>query len=688
MQIDEVGTNQVNNTVDDVNNEPQQDNPPDVPVNNLITNNGDRTWGLMFDGDQRRDELFANYAGLTAGAVTAQQPWIADAQGQRIYQQAYGAALQEFQDFHATQIQPLAESLAVAAGKTPADAPRFYADAVTSLRTNPAFANTPMSMTEVVNKAGATYRTEISRFNFGTGDIPRQNPFRASDFLVDYAGDGTAPMTRVDPNVLMDRINNNVSSGDYLLRMTGEPYMSTPDAVLSPSPRAWSAPFDEVAGYRLNSSEIFGAFGLSSSTSPDSQRIAVINSADFPVVPATWETMIQTAQTRGATTPTSQLAPFASNGTAFWQSVQTLDYQNALTDMQTRGMNPTSYAAFLDTTTPGSGDVFLARNGMDTELGVNKWFRGDGIVIYNDGTPGSREFGVGDSQIRLADRMPNGQYPELAFVDVNSTGSSGVTSPTATPVNDGVYVPNAPNTIRTEVRNGAIMGGGVSLLTSSYQAYNDVINGRQNVGDALLNVGANTALGTTVGAGSAALENYATRTITSMSGGAARTAFGQMTRQALGAGAAGGIVNAGFAAFNNYEALQNGDMTGAQYTGQIVGEAAVGLAAGVSGAYAGAVIGSFIPVPVVGTVVGAAVGFVVGMGVDYLSRELGLNTAIANFTEGAIDTVGQALDTASTAVSNFVSDTTASISNALDDAGDAVGNFFSGAADTLSSIFG
>ncbi len=641
--------------------------PPPKPEEQTPPVNGDaKKQEVQAAGDVKREEINAGYAGTAAGAATAQAPWTADAQGQKVYQQAYGDALNQFKDFHANQIKPTAEQIAITNGKPAADAPKYYDQAVAQLKTNPANANTPMSLTEVANKAGHQYRAAVGEFGFKTGDIPRPNPFRAADFLTSYAGDGSGPMTRVSPDALQSRINNGAPAGDYLTRMTGEKYMMTPDAVLSPSPRAWSAPLDEVAGYRLNSKEMFGAFGLTSNTPPDSQRIAVVNGKDFPVVAANWDNMTETAKVKGATDPASALAPFAKNGDAFWKNVQGLDYQGALKDMTAKGVDAKTYAADLNAKTPGSGDIFTARAGMDAELGVNKWFEGKGLVAYPDKTPGAREFGVGEKPIALGEKLPNGQYPEVDFVKVNATGDKGVTSPTAAPVEEGVKVPNAPNTLKTEVRNGAAFGAVVGFGESTYHAYNDVMSGKTTVGDAALKVGEKTVEGAVVGGGSGAIANVSTRALNAAIGQEARTAAGQMSRSAFGGGVAGGVVNAGFAAAQNYDAWQKGEISGANYTGKIVGEAAVGVAAGVAGAYAGAAIGSFIPIPVVGTVAGAAVGFAVGMGVDWVARQGGVDKMVGNAVEGTINAASQAVDTVKNAASNFVS----------------------GAASKLTSIFG
>jgi hypothetical protein len=249
-------------------------------------------------------------------------------------------------------------------------------------------------------------------------------------------------------------------------------------------------------------------------------------------------------------------------------------------------------------------------------------------------------------------------------------------------------VPLAPNTLRAETRNGALAGAATGFFFSGGRAINDVLSGRRDAGEAFSEVAGQTAFGAGAGAGSAVLENYSTRAINQMMGGASRTAAGQLGRQALGSGVAGGLINSGFALYDNYQAYENGEITGAQYTGRVAGQAAVGVAAGMAGAYAGAAIGSFIPIPVVGTLAGAAVGFAAGMAVDYLSRELGLDTAVANLTEGAVElgsaVVNQVGETAATIVSN-VGETA---SDFAEGAKNTFNDLAGGAVRTLASVFG
>lgn len=589
-------------------------------------------------GEVQRNKLNAAYAAMAAGAVAAQRPFVADARAQQAYQKTYGESLQKFTRFFDDHAQPLAKQLASAPGES-GKVERYYAKAVEQLKSNPDFATTPKSMLDVATDASKAYRSELRRAGFSPLDVARPNPHRALDFMQNYAKNPNAPMTRLSPEALQTRIANSTSPGDYFVRITGEPYMHSPDAVLSPSPRAWMTTAEEAAGFKLNAGEMFAANGLSSNTPVDLQRMIVTNAADRRAVPATWESMIATAKSE-TTKPNSGFEAFAKKDAGFWNQVKALDYQKAL---DARGSaSADKFIRQLESQQKGLGDVFLARQAMDNKLGVNKWFRGDGLVTYPDGTPSAREFGVGETPMRLADRAGNGKFPEMAVANLDAKGAGAdFTAPKAQAVDTTPSVPHASNTLRSETKYGAIAGGATSAAISTFQAFDDVRNGRKSVGDAALEVGKQTAIGTSVGAGSAVVENYATRGVSLLAGGTARSALGQIARQSAGAGLAGAIVNTGFSLYDNHQAYKNGEISGAQYAGRVTAEAAVGAAAGVTGAAAGAyiggVIGTAIPIPIVGTLAGAAVGAAVGMGADYVIRKTGADKMIAKGVTAAIE---------------------------------------------------
>jgi hypothetical protein len=119
----------------------------------------------------------------------------------------------------------------------------------------------------------------------------------------------------------------------------------------------------------------------------------------------------------------------------------------------------------------------------------------------------------------------------------------------------------------------------------------------------------------------------------------AAAGVGSLARSAAsrlgGAGIAGAVVNSGFAAVDQIQAYQRGEVTGSQAIGTVAGEAVVGAGAGVAGAAAGAAIGSI--VPGAGTVVGAVVGFAVGCAADKLMRAGGVDKAVAGAVTAGID---------------------------------------------------
>lgn len=649
--------------------------PQPTPPANQNGENSSRFVELQQYGNGRRDQLNAAFAGINAGAVTAQRPFIADSRASRAYQQAYGVAAQQFRDFHRNHLQPLAESLRradIAANPSAAQNGMsvYYERAAQQLRLDPAFRNVPMNATDVITRAGQAYRTELARMGFAPLDIPRPNPHRAVDFLQNYARDPNQPMTRLDPNILQNRVTTNAPTGDFFGRVYNNQYGYTPDAALSGGRRAWVSPFDELTGLRLNASESYGALGLSANAPISSQYMVVMNSSDYRAVPATWDEMIGNARNQ-STVANSGFEAFAGKGDAFWNDIRSFDYRTEKTNFTQSGLRPDDFASQLDARDPGQGDIFLARQAMDTRLGVNEYFRGDGRVNYPDGTPSAREYAYGDDQISLVERASNNRYPELALTQMDAPTSGTLTptrSPTALPVDQTPTIPHAPNTLRAETRNGAIAGSTFNFAVSSFRAFDDVRDGRRSTTDALLYVGRETGTGALMGGGSAALENYATRGVSSFMGGAARTGVGQIGRQALGSGIAGGIINGGISAYDQIGAYQRGEVSGARAIGTVVGETSVGLGAGMAGAAAGAAIGSIIPGA--GTIVGGVIGFAVGVGVgmvtDWALRSGGVDQMIASGVESAIETGQQVVSDISEGVSNFAS----------------------GAADRLSSIFG
>lgn len=218
-------------------------------------------------------------------------------------------------------------------------------------------------------------------------------------------------------------------------------------------------------------------------------------------------------------------------------------------------------------------------------------------------------------------------------------------------------------------RNGAAIGGGFAFASTAYEQWR---NGEFDAGQLV----GSTALG----AGTGVAEEVIERVVSgapSVTSGMTSSTFRLAARQLRGAGVAGAVIGGGFAVYDNFSAYQNGEITGAQFTGRVAGEAVTSAGAGVAGAYVGAVVGSFIPIPVVGTLAGAAIGFGVGWLADKGLRALGVDKLVAAGVEKAVEFGGE--------VVNFVGDTASSAFNGVKD---AVGDFAGGAARTLSSVFG
>ncbi|MBL8149065.1 MAG: hypothetical protein JNN15_03970, partial [Blastocatellia bacterium] len=194
------------------------------------------------------------------------------------------------------------------------------------------------------------------------------------------------------------------------------------------------------------------------------------------------------------------------------------------------------------------------------------------------------------------------------------------------------------------MRNSALIGGGVSLVTSTAQALQDgKIDGRE-----ALNIAGQTAVGAGSGVASDVIERsvanrLASRlgasTTSSVTSSATANTVRSLASRAGGAGVAGAAVNSAFAIVDQVGAYKRGEVTASRAIGNVTGEAAVGFGAGVAGMAAGAAIGSVIPVA--GTAVGAVVGFGVGLVAGYVAdkglRFAGVDKAISDGVTAAID---------------------------------------------------
>ena len=140
------------------------------------------------------------------------------------------------------------------------------------------------------------------------------------------------------------------------------------------------------------------------------------------------------------------------------------------------------------------------------------------------------------------------------------------------------------------------------------------------------------------------VSRFGSQALTTAESKAVSATFGRLG----GAGAAGGLISAGFEAYHQGANLIDPNKH-PEAIGAVVGQAAVGVAAGVAGAQIGAMIGTAIPIPGVGTVAGAVIGF----GVGYALSATGADKAIANGVSSTIRGVESAASDVKNAVANF-----------------------------------
>lgn len=650
--------------------------PPPPPANPQAEDGEARRAELRQYADSRREEINSAVIGGVAGENARRTGSTATGmeRARAAYDEAYRQAMTDFRQFHDAQVKPLAQQLATQNGD-PARPFLYYEAATRQLQSGGQVpAGTPTSMLEVNQVARDAYAGTLRQWGAQTGDVRGPDVQKAADFLLD-AANGPGNLQQLDPAEVIRRTMTGEPVGDYVVRAVPRRYMYDPDAVLTRSDRAWVAPLDEMSGLRLNAGAIQERFGFHD---PSEYSLMVLRRQDLPRVEVpTWGQMSEMVRSAAAADPTSPLNVPGINRPSFWETdLPNFNLDQHLAQMNAANLKPNQYAAQLNAQTPGLGDVFTVRNTMYNRFGANPQFSGEGYTLDTRGQAGVREYLIGEPG-----RMGLSDFPEHAFVNLDSTPPGTVeTVPTTR------SVPTLPGLTGRQLAVGTASAFGVSTVLSGGQAINDIMNGR-DAGDALLAAGQQVGVSTAAGAGSTVIEHYSTRAISRFAG-AGTTFAGQVGRQALGSGVAGGIVNTGFALYGNYEAYQSGQISGAEYTGRVAGEAAVGVAAGVAGAYAGAAIGSFIPIPVVGTLAGAAVGFAVGYGADLLMRHFEVDKAVASATTAVVEFGGQVVDSVSEAATSAFNSVTETASNVIEGAGDALGDLAGGAVNKLASIFG
>lgn len=586
---------------------------------------------------------------------------------------------------------------------------RTYRQELNALSSSASTANPPTNLVEVAERAERAYRAELSRQGFSPIDVRGASVLKAVDFLNAEATRG-GNFTTASPTT----IQNRLSAGEqptYFARVVESKYLTSPNATFSRpgQPNVWVATAEEIAGARLDGWEVMKRVGfddtyinslIADGRQPSDFTLVVVESRGTSgrTVP-TWDRIFDLTEDRINAGTSPDLMRFAGKPAGFWDGVRTLDYRTHLGNMERLGLKPFDYA---NTLPRAEAEAFLARNQIEQNFGVNKFFTADGRTARTDGLNdgyGVREF--------LIDNEPVTRQQRQAYIQLQDTGITNLEATNQVPT-----IADNPLRLRSETRSGALLGGTISAVTSLPEIFERAGNGDYlGAGRTLVT---NTALGSTVGGASSfgervignriadglanssavnnglnslynnpAARNVVSRFAATESSALTSQTFNSTARTIAGrvggAGVVGGIVNGGFAAYDQIQAYQRGDVTASQAIGTVVGEAGVGVAAGMAGAAVGAAIGSIIPGA--GTIVGGVIGFVVGVGVgvavDWGLRQLGANTAVAQAVTGAIDTGAAIVNQAGEAIGSAAE----TVGNVLSDAGNAISG-------GLKSIFG
>ncbi len=589
---------------------------------------------LQMYGNQQKDRIERFYGGGAAGASAAKDAIVyrATTAADKAYQQSYNLDLAKYKT-----VDTEAKAVSVKNGNSWVK-PSDYKEAVANLKAKGY--DGPTNLVDITRNAEKSYRTELGKYSVNSGDVRGTSFAKAVDLI-----NGEAAKPGNFNSLSGDAIKSRINSGEqpkYFVRIVDKGYMNGSDGKLSaPSKQnVWMATPEEIAGTKKNVFEVMQRVGF---TQEDIQKARADVKAGKPVsdyqlvvveasgtkggkVP-NWSTMTDAAKSN------PDFAAFKGKPDAFWKKVEGFDYDKALTGAKRAGLTPENYAKTLP---KAQQDVFMARRQVQNSFGASELYTGNGMTKRPDGQnsgAGVREF--------WTDNDPIAGQQKQAFIELNADAKSNKVETVSRP---NVIADN-PLRLRSEMKTGAIGGAVVSGVTSLPQVFDQARSG--DYAGAAKTFAVNTGTGATIGALSSGaerivgrgIENQLARSSSALFSGTSGSAARQIAGRVGGAGVIGGVVNGGFAAYDQIGAYKRGEVSGSQAIGTVVGESAVGVGAGLAGAAAGAAIGSVIPIA--GTAVGAVVGFVVGVGAGWVAdkalRYGGVDKMIAKGVTATID---------------------------------------------------
>ena len=165
--------------------------------------------------------------------------------------------------------------------------------------------------------------------------------------------------------------------------------------------------------------------------------------------------------------------------------------------------------------------------------------------------------------------------------------------------------------------------------------------------DTVIHAGIDIARGNSVNAQDVAVATGANALV---GGGAARAVDALTPRLGMvkAGGAVGGAIQATVSGYSNYNAYNEGRVSGEQAIANTLVDTGTAVAAGATGAAAGALVGSV--VPVAGTAVGAVAGFAVGVGAHYAIQAV---DSVTGFTDSAKSAIAGGLESAGSWVKSW-----------------------------------